>query len=59
MRRAQALLARMAQQVVSRLRAAWLRRSRDSLRDGGQRDALDSYAPPRQSNEPPYASLRQ
>ncbi len=55
MRRVQAWLATMAQQVISRLRATWLRRSRD----GGQLDALASYTPPRRPNEPPYASLRQ
>jgi hypothetical protein len=66
MREAQALLARMAKQVSSRLRVIWLRclrwlrSARERERDGTHRDPLASYAAPsHQSKEPPYASLRQ
>ncbi len=69
MREAQALLARMAKQVSSRLRVIWirwlrwlrwLRSAREPERDGTHRDPLTSYAAPsHQSKEPPYASLRQ
>jgi len=60
MRGAQALLARMAKQVSSRLRAIRLRSARDRERDGMHRDPLASYyAPSHQSKKPPYVSLRQ
>ena len=60
MREAQALLARMAKQVSSRLRVMRLRSGRERERDGTHLDPLASYsAPSHQSKEPPYASLRQ
>ena len=60
MRKAQALLARMAKQASSRLRVFRLRRARDRERDGLHRDPQASYyAPSHQSKKPPYVSLRQ
>jgi hypothetical protein len=60
MGRAQALLAKMAKKVSSRLRAFRLRSARKGDGDGAPRDPLASYAAPsHRSKEPPYVSLRQ
>jgi hypothetical protein len=60
MRGAQALLAKMAKQIASRLRAIRLGSARERERDSAPRDPLASYAAPsHRSKEPPYASLRQ
>ncbi len=59
-RGAQALLARMAKQVSSRLRVMRLWSARERGRDGTHLDPLAAYyAPSHRSKQPPYASLRQ
>ena len=60
MRRAQALLAKLAKQVASRIRGGRYWRMRDEEPEDPYRDSLASYsAPSRHAEEPPYASLRQ
>ena len=60
MRETRAWLARLAQRVARRLWAGRLPGGRAADGETAQRDPLAAYAaPPRRSQEPPYASLRQ